>query len=114
MKIFRKKDNEFSGVIFGLQGEYKDAIIRLYRDELISVGRDPKTSHIVFSESNVHVSRNHCTIRCNGLDDTYTVCDHSSNGTFVNGTRLEHDTDVVVPSGSVIAIGDMENTFRLG
>lgn len=113
MKIFKKRDADFAGSIMGISGEYAEAIFRLDRDETVTIGRDPKTCHIVMDENCEKISRTHCSIRCNLKNGAYTVHDHSRNGTFINGMRIAHDVDVDVPRGSVLAVGDMSNTFRL-
>ena len=113
MKIFKKRDGEFAGSIMGLSGDYAEAIFRLDRDETVTIGRDPKTSQIVMDESCERVSRTHCTVHGNLPAGTYTIHDYSRNGTFIDGRRLAYDTDVEVPRGAVLAIGDENNTFRL-
>lgn len=113
MKIFKKKDSAFSGSIMGLTGEYAEAIFRLDCDEVVTIGRDPKTSHIVMDESCERISRTHCSIRSNQANGTYVVRDQSRNGTFIDGERIAFGQNVEVPRGSVLAVGDMRNTFRL-
>ena len=113
MKIFKKKDASFAGSIMGLTGDYADAIFRLDNDEVVTIGRDPKTSHIVMDESSRCVSRTHCSICASSLTSAYIVRDQSSNGTFINGERIASGVDVEVPRGAILAVGDMQNTFRL-
>lgn len=113
MKIFKKKDDLFVGSIMGLTGDYAEAIFRLDSDEVVTIGRDPKTSHIVMDENSEHVSRTHCSIRAVSSSGTYVVHDQSRNGTFIDGKRIASGVDVEVPRGTVIAVGDMHNTFRL-
>lgn len=113
MKIFKKIDDVFVGSIMGLKGEYEDAIFRIDPDEIITIGRDPKTSQIVVGEDNSLVSRTHCTIKGNALTGLYSVTDYSKNGTYVNGAKLPKGVTVSVPRGSVLCVGNNENTFRL-
>ena len=113
MKIFKMKDAGFAGSIMGLSGEYEEAIFRLDNDEVVMIGRDPKTSHIVMSEDCERVSRTHCSICANSISSAYIVHDYSRNGTFINGKKIEPGADVEVPRGAVLAVGDMRNTFRL-
>ncbi|MBQ7542918.1 MAG: FHA domain-containing protein [Clostridia bacterium] len=113
MKIFKKRDSAFIGSIMGLSGEYAEAIFRLDDNEIVTIGRDPKTSQIVMDESCERVSRTHCSIAVNGANGTYTVCDRSSNGTFLNGERIAFGEPVEAPRGSILAVGDRSNTFRL-
>lgn len=113
MKIFRKNDDTFAGSIMGIKGMYKNAIFRLEKDEIVTIGRCPKSSQIVMDETYKHISRIHCKIQSNIITRNYTVTDLSSNGTFVNGERLPKNTAVNLPKGTVISIGDSSNTFKL-
>lgn len=113
MKIFKKSGDTFVGSIMGLSGTYADAIFRIDPDENITIGRDPKTSQIVVDEGCELVSRTHCTVRGNARTGQYSVIDHSKNGTFVNGERLPCGVMVSVPRGSILYIGDRQNSFRL-
>jgi pSer/pThr/pTyr-binding forkhead associated (FHA) protein len=113
MKIFKKRDGGFVGSIMGVAGDYAEAIFRLDSDEVVVIGRDPKTSHIVMDDACTRVSRTHCSICANSANGTYIVRDQSSNGTFINGVRIARGVDVEAPRGSILAVGDMQNTFRL-
>lgn len=113
MKIFKKSGDAFIGSLMGVSGIYADAIFRLDPDENITIGRDPKTSQIVIDEGGEFVSRTHCTVRGDAQTGHYSVTDFSSNGTFVNGERLPKGVAVIVPRGSVLFVGNRENTFRL-
>ncbi len=113
MKIFKKRDSAFAGSLMGISGDYAEAIFRLDSDEVVVIGRDPKTSHIVMDENSERISRTHCSICANSARGTYIVRDMSSNGTFINGARISRGVDVEVPRGSILAVGDTHNTFRL-
>lgn len=113
MKIFKKAGDAFVGSIMGLSGAYADAIFRLDPDENITIGRDPKTSQIVVDEDCELVSRTHCTVKGSSRSGQYSVIDHSSNGTFINGERLPKGIVVSVPRGSILYVGDTQNTFKL-
>ena len=113
MKIFKKQDKGFAGSIMGLSGEYAEAIFRLDNDEVVTIGRDPKTSHIVMDENCERISRTHCSICANSQTGDYIVRDQSRNGTFINGKRIASGVDVAVPRGAILAVGDTQNTFRL-
>lgn len=53
----------------------------------ITVGRNPQ-SNIVVSSDYVTVSGNHATISYDG--QVYIIQDHSTNGTYVNGTKINN------------------------
>ena len=113
MKIFKMSSDVFAGVITGISGAYSGAIFRLDPDENITFGRDPRTSQIVLDEDCTLVSRTHCTIKGDITTGNYSVTDHSSNGTFVNGERMPKETVVTVPRGTIISLGDKNNSFKL-
>ena len=113
MKIFKKSGDIFVGSIMGLIGDYEGAIFRIDPDEEITIGRDPKTSHIVIDECCDLVSRTHCTIKGDLQSGAYTVTDYSTNGTFANGERLPKGVTVAVGRGTIISIGNKDNTFKL-
>lgn len=113
MKIFKKSSDGFVGAITGVSGAYADAIFRIDHNENITIGRDPKTSQIVVDEGCELVSRTHCTVKGDAKTGSYSVTDHSTNGTFINGERLPKGVAVSVPRGSVMYIGNRDNTFKL-
>ena len=113
MKIFKKSDDSFVGSIMGLSGVYAEAIFRLDPNEKITIGRDPKSAQIVIDENCGLVSRTHCTILGCVSANCYIVTDLSTNGTFADGKRLPKGETVSVARGTVIAIGDSTNTFKL-
>lgn len=113
MKVFKKSKDIFAGSIMGISGVYADAIFRIDPDENITIGRDPKTSHIVVDEGCSLVSRTHCTVKGDAQQGAYCVTDHSKNGTYINGERIPRNVEVCVPRGSILYIGDRQNTFKL-
>ncbi len=113
MKIFKKRDDLFVASIMGMSGMYSGAIFRLDAGETITFGRDPKTSQIVLDERFENVSRTHCTVYADASTQTYFVTDCSSNGTFIDGKKMRKGARVEVPRGTMIALGDQRNTFRL-
>ncbi len=101
------------GVLVGLAGIYAGAEIPLTGGEWITLGRQTN-NHLVF-EGQAKVSRSHCKIRWDDNRKKYIICDYSTRGTFVNGSDecLPHNLEIDIAPGTVIAIGDNANTFRL-
>ncbi|MCD6577737.1 MAG: FHA domain-containing protein [Anaerolineaceae bacterium] len=63
------------------------------------IGRDPKNDIVI---DDIEISRNHLTITRKG--DTFQIEDnHSTNGTFLNGMKLEEPT--VIKNGDLISLG---------
>lgn len=69
--------------------------------ERMTLGRDPKCNIVI---DNKLVSRHHATIQ-KIKDDFYIKDEESTNGTFVNGTRIEKDKFMKINPGDKIAIG---------
>ena len=63
---------------------------------------------------NPNVSNVHCSIRYRANSNTYIVKDHSTNGTFVNGVRLQKDMEMQFPAGTVLQLADGSNEITLG
>ncbi len=101
------------GVMVGLSGIYAGAEIPLTDGEYIKLGR-VTDNDLVFSGQK-RVSRNHCQIMWSAAKRMYTVFDFSTNGIFLDGseTRLTKNTALDIKPGSILAIGDRTNTFRL-
>lgn len=101
------------GVMVGLSGIYAGAEIPLTDGEYIRLGR-VTDNDLVFSGQK-RVSRNHCQIMWSAAKKMYTVFDISTNGIFLDNseTRLTKNTALDIKPGSVLAIGDRTNMFRL-
>ena len=101
------------GVMVGLTGIYAGAEIPFADGEYIKLGR-LANNDLVF-EGQPKVSRNHCRIKWNSASKRFSFYDYSSNGTFVNGSEdcLPQNLEIEMLPGTVIAIGDENNTFRL-
>lgn len=85
----------------------------LPEDRKVVVGKSPHQANLVIVNNN-HVSNIHCTIRYEVKTDAYIVRDHSSNGTYVNGVRLQKETPIKYPAGTVLALADGNVEITLG
>ncbi|MBO5373354.1 MAG: FHA domain-containing protein [Lachnospiraceae bacterium] len=101
------------GVMVGLTGMYAGAEIPFTDGNYIKLGR-AADNHLMF-ENERRVSRNHCSIKWDSERGKYTIYDYSSSGTYVNGSEdcIPQNLEIDIMPGSVIAIGDAKNTFRL-
>ena len=81
-------------------------------DRKVVVGKSPSKANLVINNQNV--SNIHCSIRYNAARNTYTVKDHSSNGTCVNGVRMVKDVALEYPAGTVLSLADGSNEITLG
>ncbi len=101
------------GVLVGLSGLYTGAEITFADGEVIRLGRSIHND-LVF-DNQPKVSRNHCQIQWDAGRRKYSIRDYSSNGSFANGSEecLPQNIDIYLEPGTVIAIGDQSNQFRL-
>lgn len=103
------------GVIYGINGIYKDATFEVADMEDVLFGRENPDCQIIFDQFNTDVSRKQCSVRYNAKDKTYIVTDYSKNGTFTSEDhRLQPSVPVALPAGTIIFLGNRENMFRLG
>lgn len=85
---------------------------RLPADRKVVIGKSPQNANMVINHPNV--SNIHCSIRYNASNNSYIVKDHSMNGTFVNGVRLQKDVPMAYPAGTVLSLADGSNQITLG
>ncbi|MCR5148668.1 MAG: FHA domain-containing protein, partial [Eubacterium sp.] len=64
-------------------------------------------------ENNTAVSREHCIIRRERNGANYIIDKRSTNGTYVNGTKLEPLRPQLLTDGTKVRLGDEEFIFRL-
>lgn len=84
----------------------------LPQDRKVVVGKNPQKANLVISDQ--HISNIHCSIRYNAANNSYIIKDHSSNGTFVNGVRLQKDMAMEYPAGTLLCLADGSNEILLG
>ena len=97
----------------GVAGMYAGSVFKLKPDQTVVLGRDPKQAQIVFSQGADRISRRHCSVMFSSRLGQYQVVDHSSNGTFVSGSRLQLNVPVTLPRGTQLALGSNDNIIRL-
>lgn len=91
------------GALMGQRFTFKDKV---------RVGRNPQQCHIIFPMETPGVSNVHCTIRFDGK--TVTVTDeNSSNGTWIDQTRLTPGVAAVMHRGQKLYLGSKKQTLSL-
>lgn len=101
------------GHIEGIKGEYAGAAINFFPEERIIIGRNPDLANIVINAPSV--SRKHCEIIYDPLNNCYKVINYSTNGVIVDHkNKLPKDQKVRVNANTEISIGNEDNVFRLG
>lgn len=102
------------GLLVGRAGMYSGETIDIPAGEEIIIGRDSALSHIVLDRDSEKVSRKHCGIVYAEGTNSYVVTDYSTNGTFVDGgNRLVANIPTSLPGGTVILLGNKDNSFLL-
>ena len=94
-------------------GAMKGVQFNLSLGTKLNIGRSPQQCNVVLSQDCIKVSRVHCSVEYDENKGVYIITDYSSNGTYVNGSRISNGTAYEAKPGSVIALGDMQNTFVL-
>lgn len=101
------------GAIIGTAGVYAGQEFPIEDNIGVTIGRDPARCSIVYPDDSTNVSRRHCAVRYYADTHTYGITDFSKNGTFVNGTRLESGVEKEFSAGSVVTLGEGNESFRL-
>lgn len=101
------------GVLVGLTGIYRGAEIPFRPGETLKLGRD-MSNDLIF-EGETKVSRYHCAITWFPETQKFKIIDQSANGCFVNGSEdcLPQNMEIELAPGTILAIGDQKNIFRL-
>ncbi len=108
-----KANEGAGGTITGLSGMYAGQTIPMAANEPLLIGRDGSCNLIVDRNAE-KLSRRHCSVVFEAARGAYTVTDHSSNGTYVEGgSRLPSNIATQLPRGAVIELGSRENRFKL-
>lgn len=84
----------------GVAGMYAGSSYPLEPNQPVILGRDPAYAKIVFSQGAQKISRRHCEVMFNSQVQKYRVTDFSSNGTYVNGSRLPANSPVLLARGT--------------
>lgn len=84
----------------------------LPQNRKVIVGKSMANANLIINNQNI--SNVHCSIRYNAATNTYLVKDHSMNGTFVSGVRLQKDAVMEFPAGTILSLADGSNEITLG
>lgn len=102
------------GSVTGLSGMYAGQTLPLAANDEMVIGRDNAFCNLIVDQNADKVSRKHCGIVFDASRGVYMVTDYSTNGTFLDGgNRLVANMPTTLQKGSVIALGNRENRFKL-
>lgn len=109
--VFQYQDEK--GALVCVKGVYIGRIVRVVPEQTIVIGRDHRQADLVIDLP--MVSRKHCTIVYHKSSNDYEITDHSSNGTFVDGSYcLERGDTYRLRPGTALSFGDKSLVYRLG
>ncbi len=93
-------------------GEHSGMKIDLNEGEKIKIGRDPSRANIVISSQSI--SRLHCTISFDYVENQYLLYDTSSNGICLSdGTKLLKGYGHLIPRGTALILDKEKNSILL-
>jgi len=102
------------GSISIVSGSCKGFSIPVSDGETVVIGKDPQQCAVIIDKKYTGVSRRHCEISFDSMEDAYLVKDCSQNGTFMeNGTRLANGIVQRLPRNTIISLAKTENIIRL-
>lgn len=101
--------------ITGSAGVYRGKSFEIEDGCEIVFGRDPSVCNIIFSNSEIEISRKHCSIKYIGISESFYVSVYSKNGVMYDGNhRIEAGSSAMLRKGTVISLGTVKNQFILG
>ncbi len=103
---------ERMGKVRAISGPVEGEAFKLPQKNEIIIGSDPSQSHWIIKDKSV--SRKHCSLRYQALENIYIVTDFSTNGTFADGERLEKGVPTPLMSGAELTFARGETKIKLG
>ena len=96
-----------------LRGSSKGYKFNLPDGEVVVIGRDPDMANVVIDSAYDKVSGAHVSILFEKQFNKFRVVDQSTNGTYVDGIKLEPGKNYSFERGAHIELADGGNVFRL-
>lgn len=102
-------------MIVGISGMYQGASFDVSDGKPVTFGRDPAVCNIVFDQFEAMISRVHCIVAFDGMNNSYRLRDISKNGVFIGNinNRVSPGADQTLRRGTVICLGSANNVFKL-
>lgn len=102
--------------LVGITGQYANKIFDLGYSQL-TIGRDPRMAHLIYSSNNEEISRKHCSVRFDENSGKFVLEDYSLNGTYlIPDVRLQQGQPVYLNPGDRFFLSEMHELYevRLG
>lgn len=111
-KLVNKPKPPAMGQVRCIKGIASGQGLMLPENRKIIVGKSPMKANLVIT--NPHISNVHCSIQYRAFSNTYIIKDHSTNGTYVNGVRLQNNAAMEFPAGTTVSFADGSDEIVLG
>lgn len=100
------------GIVQCIKGISQGTGLQLPEGKKVIVGKSPTRANLIIPEPTV--SNVHCSITYQAANNAYRVIDHSTNGTFANGKRLQKGVPTMCQVGTILSLADGKNEIKLG
>ena len=100
------------GIVQCIKGTSQGTGLQLPEGKKVIVGKSPTRANLIIPEPTV--SNVHCSITYQAANNAYRVIDHSTNGTFANGKRLQKGVPTMCQVGTILSLADGKNEIKLG
>lgn len=96
-----------------ISGDNEGTTIDIPLDRGVIVGRTKNYAQIIFKQDEF-ISKKHCEVYYDSLEDLIYITDLSTNGTWVNGYKLNPNQVYSVDKGSVVTLANQKCSFKVG
>lgn len=79
----------------------------------ITLGRSSHQAQIQL-EGDPFISNNHCEIFYDSMESAFYIQDHSTNGTYIDGNRLEKERIYLLDDKQIISVGNQKIYMKVG
>ncbi|MBO5261342.1 MAG: protein kinase [Coprococcus sp.] len=96
-----------------ISGDNAGSKIYLPLDHGVLIGRTKNYAQIVFKQDE-YISKKHCEVYYDSIEDSIYITDLSVNGTWVNGYRLETNQIYRIKNDSTVIMANQICSFKVG
>ena len=96
-----------------VSGDNAGTTVDIPVDRGVIVGRTKNYAQIIF-EQDEFISKKHCEVYYDSIEDALYITDYSTNGTWVNGYKLNRNQVYAVEKGSMVVLANQKCSFKVG
>lgn len=82
-------------------------------NQSVVLGKSLSQAQIIL-EGDEYVSRKHCEIFYDSIEDAFYIQDYSSNGTYINGMRLEYEKIYILQQDELFTVANQVINMKVG